>query len=212
MIDPNDPKGKQQAIHKAESFADYLAKRNAAPAPAAPSPVAPAAPAPVAAPVADPVASSFTPTDTQGETRFGEAGSRINQRANRAAVTAPTAPADSYANNAEVLAAFNHVWCVEAKAIVLERWDPESPRTYENFNPFERNDENRLCDTAGCFPGQSRGYRSPLLPRSSFAEMQADKVKMEEIAKHPKFDLKGKPGCFSLGWQDNLGVPPINHP
>merc|ERR1719152_183324 len=29
-IDPNDPKGKQQAIHKAESFADYLAKRKAA--------------------------------------------------------------------------------------------------------------------------------------------------------------------------------------
>ena len=28
--DPNDPKGKQQAIHKAESFADYLAKRKAA--------------------------------------------------------------------------------------------------------------------------------------------------------------------------------------
>jgi len=28
-IDPNDPKGKQQAIHKAESFADYLARRKA---------------------------------------------------------------------------------------------------------------------------------------------------------------------------------------
>ena len=28
-IDPNDPKGKQQAIHKAESFAEYLAKRSA---------------------------------------------------------------------------------------------------------------------------------------------------------------------------------------
>merc|ERR1719420_1348816 len=27
VIDPNDPKGKQQAIHKAESFADYLARR-----------------------------------------------------------------------------------------------------------------------------------------------------------------------------------------
>lgn len=27
IIDPNDPKGKQQAIHKAESFAEYLAKR-----------------------------------------------------------------------------------------------------------------------------------------------------------------------------------------
>jgi len=28
-VDPNDPKGKQQAIHKAESFAEYLAKRQA---------------------------------------------------------------------------------------------------------------------------------------------------------------------------------------
>ena len=27
--DPNDPKGKQQAIHKAESFADYLKRRQA---------------------------------------------------------------------------------------------------------------------------------------------------------------------------------------
>ena len=27
-IDPNDPKSKQQAIHKAESFADYLASRS----------------------------------------------------------------------------------------------------------------------------------------------------------------------------------------
>ena len=26
-VDPNDPKGKQQAIHKAESFADYLKRR-----------------------------------------------------------------------------------------------------------------------------------------------------------------------------------------
>ena len=29
LVDPNDPKGKQQAIHKAESFAEYLAKRSA---------------------------------------------------------------------------------------------------------------------------------------------------------------------------------------
>ena len=27
VYDPSDPKGKQQAIHKAESFAEYLAKR-----------------------------------------------------------------------------------------------------------------------------------------------------------------------------------------
>ena len=30
IVDPNDPKGKQTAIHKAESFAEYLAKRKAA--------------------------------------------------------------------------------------------------------------------------------------------------------------------------------------
>ena len=30
QVDPNDPKGKQQAIHKAESFAEYLAKRKSA--------------------------------------------------------------------------------------------------------------------------------------------------------------------------------------
>merc|ERR1719387_2867457 len=29
VVDPNDPKGKQQAIHKAESFADSLARRKA---------------------------------------------------------------------------------------------------------------------------------------------------------------------------------------
>ena len=29
-VDPNDPKGKQQAIFKAESFAEYLARRKAA--------------------------------------------------------------------------------------------------------------------------------------------------------------------------------------
>jgi len=59
--DLNDPKGKQQAIHKAESFSDYLARRgsvtaeavcpHAAAAPAASLPYVPlAAPAPFAAP------------------------------------------------------------------------------------------------------------------------------------------------------------------
>merc|ERR1719453_2573931 len=50
-VDPNDPKGKQQAIHKAESFSDYLKRRQvemgggAPAAPAAPAAAAPAAPA-----------------------------------------------------------------------------------------------------------------------------------------------------------------------
>ncbi len=37
LVDPNDPKGKQQAIHKAESFADYLARRGGATATAEPA-------------------------------------------------------------------------------------------------------------------------------------------------------------------------------
>merc|ERR1719161_28789 len=49
-IDPNDPKGKQQAIHKAESFADYLARRSGA-APAAPPAAAPPAAPPAAGPL-----------------------------------------------------------------------------------------------------------------------------------------------------------------
>merc|ERR1740125_69644 len=45
VIDPNDPKGKQQAIHKAESFSDYLARRGGASTSiSAPAPAAPAAP------------------------------------------------------------------------------------------------------------------------------------------------------------------------
>ena len=48
--DPNDPKGKQQAIHKAESFAEYLAKRNAGGAAVAAQAAAAAAPAAPSAP------------------------------------------------------------------------------------------------------------------------------------------------------------------
>jgi len=161
VVDPNDPKGKQQAIHKAESFADYLAKRGAggaAPAAAAP---APAAAAPAAAPAGG----------TDGE-------------------------------------AYGNVWGIEWKTAVFHAWDPESPRTYTNFNPFERNDESAMCDTNGCFPGQSRGYKSPIRPAADWNIMQKERALMDELAKDAKWGLKGKPGCFSLGWQKTLGAPP----
>ena len=49
--DPNDPKGKQQAIHKAESFAEYLAKRSASSTDSVvPTQAVAPAPSPVAAP------------------------------------------------------------------------------------------------------------------------------------------------------------------
>lgn len=88
------------------------------------------------------------------------------------------------------------------------RWDPNSPRTYTNFNPFERNYDGSKCDYNGCFPGDSRGYKSPNRPWTNWESMQEEKLKLEELKKHPNWGLKGCPGCYSLGWQENLGPAP----
>ena len=183
IIDPNDPKAKQGAIHKAESFADYLAKRggghglaDGAPAPApAPAPVplyaAPAAPAP--------------------------------------AYAAPAAPAAAAApSGAFNIDDYDGIWSLEAKTAVFNLWDPESPRSYTNFNPFERNDESSQADIHGCFPGQSRGYQSPMRPETSWAIMEKEKAMMDVLKALPKYNVQGRPGNFKRNWQDNLGVVP----
>ena len=59
------------------------------------------------------------------------------------------------------------------------------------------------------FPGESRGYKPPNRPDASWAIMQEEAKKMEEIKKSPKYGLSGKPGCYSLKWQEKLGMPPI---
>jgi len=76
------------------------------------------------------------------------------------------------APNMADISAFGDIWGIEAKTAIFNAWDPESPRTYDNFNPFERNDEGTMCDTNGCFPGQSRGYKPPNRPDQSWAIMQ----------------------------------------
>ena len=106
------------------------------------------------------------------------------------------------------ISAFDNIWSFDAKKSIFDKWDPEKPRDYENFNPFERNDESSMCDTNGCFPGQSRGYKSPVRPDQSWAIMQEEKEKMELLKADPKWGVTGKPGCFSLKWQDKLGAPP----
>merc|ERR1719236_42705 len=106
------------------------------------------------------------------------------------------------------LAAYDGVWSFQAKKDCLAAWDPEKPRDYDNFNPFERNNEGGLCDQNGCFPGQSRGYKSPKRPNMNWDIMQAEKLLIEEIKKHPKYGITGKPGNFKQSWQDNLGRPP----
>jgi len=104
---------------------------------------------------------------------------------------------------------FDNIWGLEAKKAVFAAWDPERPRDYENFNPFERNDESSMADSNGCFPGQSRGYRSPQRPDQSWAIMQAEQAEMEILKQNPKYHATGRPGCFTLGWQKELGMPPI---
>ena len=106
------------------------------------------------------------------------------------------------------ISAFDNIWGMEAKLAIFDQWDPEKPRDYNNFNPFERNDESAQCDTNGCFPGQSKGYKSPLRPDQSWAIMQEERAKMDELATNPKFNMKGKPGNFNRKWQDKLGAPP----
>jgi hypothetical protein len=38
--------------------------------------------------------------------------------------------------------------------------------------------------------------------------MQKERAEMDELAKNPKFNIKGKPGNFSAKWQEKLGAPP----
>merc|ERR1719224_400209 len=103
------------------------------------------------------------------------------------------------------ISAFGNIWGFDAKKAIFDQWNPDAPRDYNNFNPFERNDEGSMADTNGCFPGQSRGYMSPLRPDQSWAIMQEEKVKMDELEADPKFSIKGKPGNWSPKWQEGLG-------
>ena len=106
------------------------------------------------------------------------------------------------------ISAFDNIWGIEAKIAIYDQWDPEKPRDYNNFNPFERNDDGAKADSNGCFPGESRGYQPPNRPDVNFAKMKVEKEMLAELAKDPKWGLKGKAGCYSMKWQDKLGAPP----
>merc|ERR1719440_350097 len=100
------------------------------------------------------------------------------------------------------------IWGFEAKKAIYDQWDPEKPRDYDNFNPFERNGEGAMCDTNGCFPGQSKGYKSPTRPDVSWAQMQEQNAAMDALKTEAKYQTTGQPGNWFRKWQDNLGSPP----
>eukprot|EP00584_Thalassiosira_punctigera_P017181 CAMPEP_0172573258 /NCGR_PEP_ID=MMETSP1067-20121228/136085_1 /TAXON_ID=265564 ORGANISM="Thalassiosira punctigera, Strain Tpunct2005C2" /NCGR_SAMPLE_ID=MMETSP1067 /ASSEMBLY_ACC=CAM_ASM_000444 /LENGTH=86 /DNA_ID=CAMNT_0013365855 /DNA_START=1631 /DNA_END=1887 /DNA_ORIENTATION=- len=47
------------------------------------------------------------------------------------------------------------LWDNDAKKDVYNKWDPATPRSAKNFNPFETFKGNS-CDASGIFPGESR--------------------------------------------------------
>merc|ERR1711924_584078 len=100
------------------------------------------------------------------------------------------------------ISAFDDIWGFDAQKAAFDAWDPEKPRDYENFNPFERNPAGAKCDFNGCFPGESRGYKSNR-PDVSWATMQEEKAKLDDLKTSPKWGLSGKPGCYSMKWQEN---------
>merc|ERR1719198_756446 len=77
------------------------------------------------------------------------------------------------------------IWDIPAKQAIFAEWDPEAQRTYDNFNPFERDSVGNACDTNGKFPGET-AYKDPIRPDVNFAQMQADRETMAEIMKDPK--------------------------
>eukprot|EP00634_Sargassococcus_sp_CCMP2135_P014901 CAMPEP_0198643978 /NCGR_PEP_ID=MMETSP1467-20131203/319_1 /TAXON_ID=1462469 /ORGANISM="unid. sp., Strain CCMP2135" /LENGTH=127 /DNA_ID=CAMNT_0044379419 /DNA_START=49 /DNA_END=432 /DNA_ORIENTATION=+ len=89
------------------------------------------------------------------------------------------------------------VWDITAKTDVWNMWDPNSPRSETNFNPFERNADGNACDCSGYFPGEGK-YKDPMRPDASFALMLEEKEIMAKIEANPKpGDVPGAPGRLS---------------
>merc|ERR1719440_2569888 len=92
----------------------------------------------------------------------------------------------------------DQLWDFNAKKAIYDDYDPNAKRTADNFNPFERNTDGNACDPNGKFPGEG-GYKDPMRPDVSFAQMQADKAALETITSNPKAgDVAGAPGR----WKD----------
>jgi hypothetical protein len=122
-----------------------------------------------------------------------------------AGVAPPVAPRAGVTQMHDI-SKYDWVWGFDAKKEVFEAWNPEAKRDYNNFNPFERNDEGQMCDPNGCFPGQSRGYKPPNRPDVDWASQQETTKLQQELMKLPKASITGKPGNFSRQWQDGLGA------
>lgn len=86
------------------------------------------------------------------------------------------------------------LWDTDAKNDVYAKWDPASPRSAKNFNPYETYKGNS-CDCSGIYPGEAR-YKDPKRGDVSFAIMLEEKAAAEERDANPKPGSEpGCPGC-----------------
>merc|ERR1712127_856156 len=84
----------------------------------------------------------------------------------------------------------------EAKKALYAKWDPNSPRSTRNFNPFETFKGNSP-DASGIYPGLAR-YKDPKRGDVSYAIMMAEKAEIEEREANPKAGAEpGCPGCMN---------------
>ena len=78
----------------------------------------------------------------------------------------------------------DQLWDHAAKKDVYSTWDPNAPRTTNNFNPFETFQGNSP-DASGIYPGENR-YKDPIRGDVNFAQMMEEKADMEDIGANPK--------------------------
>jgi hypothetical protein len=86
-------------------------------------------------------------------------------------------------------------WTSDKKDELYDAWDPNSPRSPTNFNPFETDKVGNSPNESGYFPGEG-AYKDPMRPDVSWATMQEDNVKKAAREASPKDgDVLGAPGC-----------------
>ena len=86
------------------------------------------------------------------------------------------------------------MWDNPSKLDTYAKWDPATPRSTRNFNPFETFGGNSP-DASGIYPGEMR-YKDPQRPDVNFAIMMAERAEMDERNANPKAgDVPGAPGC-----------------
>ena len=83
------------------------------------------------------------------------------------------------------------LWDNDAKKVVYEKFDPKSPRSVKNFNPFETFEGNSP-DASGYYPGE-KGYKDPQRGDVSYAKMLIEREEIEERLANPKPGYA--PGC-----------------